>query len=128
MNKTQGTPRMRTLGIALGWLIAGSIVWLSVTHRPPVWHVSNGDKIQHLLAYATLSFWFGLLYPRLGARVLYAAGWVLLGVALEYVQRALGYRTFDINDMAADGLGVALGLAFATFVAGFQLRPSMRST
>jgi len=34
---------------------------------------------------------------------------IWLGVALEYMQGWTGYRTFDVLDMAADGIGVLLG-------------------
>jgi VanZ family protein len=34
---------------------------------------------------------------------------VALGIALEYAQRATGYRSFEVADMAADALGVAVG-------------------
>jgi len=35
--------------------------------------------------------------------------WIALGIAMEFVQRAIGYRTFDVLDMAADAIGVLLG-------------------
>ncbi len=34
---------------------------------------------------------------------------VALGIALEYAQRATGYRSFEVADMVADALGVAIG-------------------
>jgi glycopeptide antibiotics resistance protein len=36
-----------------------------------------------------------------------------MGVGLEFVQGWLGYRTYDVLDMAANTLGVLLGLALA---------------
>ena len=36
-------------------------------------------------------------------------GFVGMGIALEFVQGALGYRSFELADMAANTLGVAAG-------------------
>src|SRR5882672_9642803 len=64
------------------------------------------DKVAHFIAYGSMTFWFALLFP----------GWlrlVAMGVAIEYLQRMTGYRTFDVADMAANSIGVALGWALA---------------
>jgi glycopeptide antibiotics resistance protein len=36
-----------------------------------------------------------------------------MGVAIEYLQRMTGYRTFDVADMIANGIGAALGWGLA---------------
>jgi hypothetical protein len=53
--------------------------------------------------------WFAQLAARAPARVAYAALFVALGVGLEFAQRATGYRVFEVADMMADALGVAIG-------------------
>jgi VanZ family protein len=93
-----------------------AIVWLSVTPAPPQLDVEQGDKLQHLTAYAALMLWFALLYSGRNARLAYAAGFIAMGVGLEFVQRALGYRSFEVQDMVADGVGVLLGWAIALAV------------
>lgn len=100
---------MRLLGLALGWGWAAAVVWLSLTPAPPQVDVQFGDKIGHFAAYGFLMFWFCLLYPMLRIRMLYAAGFIALGVVLEVVQGELGYRTYDVMDMAANTVGVLLG-------------------
>lgn len=100
---------MRAVAISGGWLYAAAIVWLSLTPSPPQIDVANGDKLGHLLAYGGLMFWFCWLYPGWRTRIAYGAGWIALGIALEFVQRATGYRTFELADMAADSLGVLIG-------------------
>jgi VanZ family protein len=100
----------------MGWVLAGAIVWLSLKHQPPQWNVQNGDKLQHALAYASLMFCFSLVDRSLKGRLIYMGASFGLGVALEYVQRAVGYRTFDLMDMAADGFGVIIGFAVAAAV------------
>jgi glycopeptide antibiotics resistance protein len=61
-------------------------------------------------------FWFSLLYLRTPTRAAYAAGLIVLGVGLEFVQGALGYRSFELLDMTANTTGVMLGWAVAFLV------------
>lgn len=107
---------MRRAAIALGWALVAAIVWLSVTPTPPSLGIRQGDKIGHLLAYGGTMFWFAQLYTRHATRMLYAAGLIAMGIALEFVQRALGYRSFELLDMAADATGVLAGLLTALLV------------
>lgn len=100
---------MRKLLIAGGWLIAAAIVFLSLTPQPPDLDVPHGDKLGHFAAYSLLTFWFCWLYPAWNTRLAYAAGWIAMGVALEFAQGATGYRSFELADMAANSLGVLLG-------------------
>jgi hypothetical protein len=53
--------------------------------------------------------WCAQLAPAWRRRLLIGTALVGLGIALEYVQRATGYRTFSYGDMAADLAGVATG-------------------
>jgi glycopeptide antibiotics resistance protein len=57
--------------------------------------------------------WFCILYRSTAARVSYGAGFVCMGIALELIQGALGYRSSELFDMAANALGVLLGWAAA---------------
>jgi len=104
---------MRKALVAAGWAWAAAIVWLSVTPAPPQVDVAYGDKLGHLGAYALLMFWFAQLYSRRATQAAHAATFVAMGVALEFVQGALGTRSFEVLDMAANALGVALGWALA---------------
>jgi VanZ family protein len=107
---------MRILGLALGWGWAASIVWLSLTPSPPSVGVAFSDKLGHFAAYGALMFWFALLYAHARARALYALAFVAMGVGLEIIQGALGYRTYELLDMAANTTGVLLGWAGALLV------------
>lgn len=108
--------RLRPLGLALGWGWAATIVWLSLTPNPPTIDLEQGDKLGHFTAYGTLMFWFCQLYADRHRRLAYALGFAAMGVGLEFVQRTLGYRTYDPFDMFANALGVALGWAAALAV------------
>ena len=57
-------------------------------------------------------FWFAFLYRRTPTRLGYAIGFVAMGVAIEFIQPFTG-RSFEVADMAADGIGVLLGWAGA---------------
>lgn len=104
---------MRTAALAGGWLLAAAIVWLSLTPSPPHVDIEGGDKLGHFLAYGLLMFWFAALYRGMRARIGYALLWIALGIALEFVQRETGYRSFGLADMVADTLGVLAGAAAA---------------
>lgn len=103
---------LRAAWTAVAWLLVAAIVYLSVTPRPPEIPLDEGDKYGHLLAYGSAMLWFAQLYAG-RRRWVAAVGLVALGVALEYVQRWTGYRSFDLWDMAADAAGVMIGLAAA---------------
>ena len=63
----------------------------------------------HFLAYGLLMAWFCLLYSARRARLAYGAAFVAMGIGLEVVQGALGYRAYEVFDMCANALGVLLG-------------------
>ena len=100
----------RVAYLAIGWGWAAAIVWLSLTPAPPQIDMAYGDKIGHLASYGLLMFWFCQLYTR---RIFFAAGFILMGVALEVIQGQLGYRSFEVADMLANALGVLLGWGVA---------------
>jgi VanZ family protein len=95
----------------MGWVLVGAIVWLSLTPEPP--HPVDFrllDKLEHLTAYGALMFWFAFLYRRTRTRAAYAFGFIAMGIAIEFIQPYTG-RDFELADMLADALGVALGWA-----------------
>ena len=102
---------MRRLSVAVGWSIAATIVWLSLTPAPPRIDFEQGDKLGHFAAYGSLMFWFCLLYARRNVRIAYAVLWIAMGVGLEFIQGQLGYRTYEVFDMFANTLGVMIGWA-----------------
>lgn len=82
---------------------------MSLTPQPPTIDVEQGDKLGHFAAYGLLMLLFCEIYELPRTRLVYAAGFIAMGVALEYLQGMTGYRTFDVFDMVANGIGVALG-------------------
>lgn len=95
--------------LAMGYGMILLMISLSLTPFVPDILIENGDKLGHGMAYAILMVWFAWLYPNLRTRLAYAAGFVVLGIALEFAQGLTEYRTFELADMAANAVGVALG-------------------
>jgi VanZ family protein len=97
------------------WLLVGAglialVIFLSLTPKPP--HLVDfkmSDKLGHGLAYAALMGWFGQLYRGKLPLALFALGFVLLGVSMEYLQMWGGVRDFEYDDMLADTIGVVVG-------------------
>ena len=106
---SEGTLRWRSVWQAIGALLVALVVYLSLTPDPITLPGADGDKSGHVLAYATLMFWFAQLDARLRRRIGWATTFVAMGIALEFVQRAIGYRSFEVLDMLAGACGVAVG-------------------
>jgi VanZ family protein len=105
--------RLRRWWTAVGYLLIVIVVYLSLTPAPLEIPVEQGDKYGHVLAYATLMFWFAQLHTGHRPRVLWACAFVAMGIGLEFVQRLTDYRTFEIADMIADACGVLIGWLIA---------------
>jgi len=99
-----------------------AIVWLSLTPSPPTIDVDQGDKLGHFAAYGLLMFVFCQIYVLSRTRLVYAAGFVAMGIALEFLQGMTVYRTFDVFDMLANAVGVVLGWSAALALAALRSR------
>ncbi len=73
--------------------------------------VPGGDKLHHLLAYATLMLMWtvALSSPTLRRQAQIAAALVLMGFLIECAQGLTAYRFFEWADVAANTVGVMLG-------------------
>lgn len=107
---------MRALGLAVGWAMILAILWLSLTPAPPQLEVRFGDKIGHVAAYGGVMYWFCQLYLGKKARLGLVAAFVTMGVGIEFLQDATGYRSLELLDMLADTAGVLFGWAAASFI------------
>jgi VanZ family protein len=95
--------------LTIAWLLVATVIVLSLVRLGATPPRSHSDKVGHVLAYATLMFWFGQIYSRGRAKLFIAAALALMGVALEIAQEYTGYRTFDYADIAANTFGVVVG-------------------
>ena len=94
---------------ALGALMIAVVVILSLASVSQPVDVPGMDKINHVVAYGALMFWWGMVQP--GRRWTWAVVLVLLGIGLELAQAQTGYRTMDRWDAAANSVGVLAALA-----------------
>lgn len=95
-----------TLGLAL---VVFVVVMSLVPDPPKALPVDKYNWGGHLLAYGTMMGWWTRLTPPGRARLILGVAFCLLGVSIEYAQRATGYRTFDVFDMVANSIGVFIG-------------------
>ena len=112
--------------LALGWVWIALVIFLSLTPHPPEIEMTSGDKIGHVLAYTFLMSWFCRLYRTRAKKWSIALGLVALGIAIEFAQEQTGYRQFEVADMVADGIGVAMGLLLGETVLAHALRQAER--
>ncbi len=98
--------------IGIGLLMVGLDIYLSLIPIPPIkaMDFAFSDKVGHLFVYGVMAFWFGQIAGRRPVSLLIAFLLALLGVVLEFLQGATGYRTFQLSDMAANTVGAAAGL------------------
>jgi len=82
---------------------------MSLTPHPIEIPLEHGDKYGHVLAYAMLMFWYAQIHSAARARIGWAVAFIAMGIGLEYLQALTDYRTFEIQDMMADAVGVLGG-------------------
>lgn len=115
--------RLPWFWLGAGWLVvaavcagsllpASSMPWLVGLLR-----IELGDELLHAGAYFLLMIWFaGLcqrwLYGMVGVLL------VALGVALEFLQLGVPSRSLDPLDIAANSVGVLVGLGMALWLIG----------
>jgi hypothetical protein len=104
---------LRPLWLGGGACLVALVLAFALAPASAVPATGLGDRFEHTLAFVTLTLWFaGLLQPALYAPL----GLALLafGASIEWLQRAsaLG-RVADLHDLAADLVGVVVGLAAA---------------
>ncbi len=102
-------------GLLLALLIAVTV--LALIPDPPTNGLPQGDKLNHLLAFGTLAAVASLSTREGWRRALTAAiGLLLYGGWIELVQTLLPWRSGEWLDLAADAVGIAIGLTAAALL------------
>jgi VanZ family protein len=99
---------------ALGGLaLALVILVLSLMPAEQLPEVRISDKVEHILAYVALAFWFGSICAR--RRFVWIALMLIgYGLLVELLQGGMGWgRQADLYDLIADAAGIAAGLLLA---------------
>jgi VanZ family protein len=85
--------------------------WFAFSPQPPGLKFKDADKVQHLLAFGSLTWVTGLSMAPGLRQTVWAVVWMLLfGIFIELVQSQLPTRTADVMDVVADSVGIALGV------------------
>ncbi len=104
--------RFRRFWVLLGVLLVLGTLYLCLRPAggdPPA--LPHIDKLQHFLAYLSLTAWFGALIDR-SRYLLLAAAMLMLGAGIELAQGAMELgRTAAFADVLANALGISAGLA-----------------
>ena len=102
--------RFKPLWLFIGLTLVATVIFLSLTASfPPELVLGDDLKLNHVFAYAVLMAYFAQLVISSRAAWFIAALFVIMGIALEYLQGQTGYRTFSYYDMLANYAGVSFG-------------------
>ncbi len=111
---------MRDLRWGTWWVligIAATVVGMYLALRPVGPSMPGGDKAMHLWSYVAMSLWFAAIYER---RHAWRVGVVLIVFSglIEVLQYLMPYgRAAEWGDMAANGLGILIGLGVSALLA-----------
>lgn len=94
-------------GVGMGLILF--VIWQSLKRDPIDVPMQGGDRVGHLIAYASIMWWHCQLETAPARQRLLGLVFVGMGVALEIAQSFTGYRTMDATDALANGVGVVLG-------------------
>ena len=106
------THQLRKVWLFTGWLLIALVVYVSLIPALPSIDITAADKVAHVFAYATLTLWFLQLYPA-DRRAMLVIGFIMMGIALEFLQELTASRSFEYADIAANTGGVVLGWLLA---------------
>lgn len=101
--------------LALGWALVIGVVVGSLVPGQMLRSVGVGDKIMHGGSYFLLMVWFAGLYSR-KVHPIIAVVLLLLGAGLDLLQATTKTRSFDLHDIAANGLGIVVGLLLSLWL------------
>lgn len=108
------------LTLGFGWMTY--ILYLSLIPEPPGPDLPWWDKFGHVSSFCFLMMWFAQLFRSRRTKLWIALGLVGFGIAIEFAQEQTGYRHFEVADMGADAIGVAIGLLLAETPLALVLR------
>lgn len=123
----QLTPRVRTALRALWVLllitvVAGSLLPASSVPMRILGRLHVSDKTLHFAGYALLAM-LPAIHERLRAVAWASFGLIALGIVIEFAQFESGWgRMFELRDIAANTLGIGIGVLAGLFFGSTALR------
>ena len=114
------TRRMFATLWALAWLGVGALLLSPLSAGGP----KHSDLVAHFLLFGGMAFATVTFSHRAGQLAGLALATVAAGTALEFAQRLVPSRSFDLTDAAANALGAGSGYALALVVLLLWIRPA----
>ncbi len=105
--------RYKPFWLGIGLCLIAVIVQQTLTASPVNVDVKVSDKVLHTVGYFVLMGWFMQIYHAWRQKIFCAAGFIAMGVLLEFIQGWSGVRHYEVMDMVANGFGVIVGLALS---------------
>jgi hypothetical protein len=115
--------RLRPLLAAL-WAVAWVGVAVLLLLPMPVSGPGRSDLLVHFLLFGGMAFAAIGFSRRAGQLAGLALLTIVGGTALEFAQKLVAYRSFDLTDAAANALGATSGFGLAVIVLALWLRPA----
>ena len=101
------------LWLAIGWLLVLGVIVGSLVPGQDLHALERvNDKFMHAGSYFLLMLWFAGVYTRT-RHVLLAILLFALGAGLDIAQLGTATRTFDLRDIAADGVGILIAFVLS---------------
>jgi len=105
--------RYKKAWLLLGFAMIAFVVFETLTSSPIDMGIKISDKLLHITGYFGMMGWFVQIFHNSKHRLLLAAGFVCMGIALEVLQGWGGHRHYEVADMLANATGVMLAWLLA---------------
>jgi VanZ family protein len=116
-------PRIRLICAALwgvAWLVVVALLLLPLGVAGP----RGSDLVAHFFVFGTMAF-AAVGFSRRPRQLAWLAGLTIaLGATLEYAQSFVPYRTSEVADAVANGVGGVVGFAAALLALYLVIRPA----
>ena len=120
--------RLLIAGFRTGFVITLAVVtWGALTSSPLPSPLTIWDKADHFSAFFILAFLLDYSFPKRHWTDILK--WLVLlgyGIGIEFVQRWLGTRDFDVHDMIADAIGISGYLVIRPLVSRLPILCDLR--
>ena len=108
-----------TLWLA-AWLVAAALLLLPLGISTP----DRSDLVAHFMLFASLAFGAIGFTRRVWQLACLGLATIAFATTLEFAQKLVPYRTFDLIDAVANGLGAFAGYGAALLVLFLVIRPA----
>ena len=105
--------RYKNFWLVMGFTMITFVVYQTLTSSPLGTGIRISDKLLHITGYFGMMGWFIQIFHDRKQKILLAAGFVSMGIMLEFIQGWGGIRHYEVADMLANTTGVALAWALA---------------